>query len=156
MNGHRQRRERNIALVARYQQGALGRELALEFQIAESRVYKILAMCGCPRRKKGCTLGSTAATRPMKRERTTREKVLRLRAAGTKRAEIAHRLNIALTTVDWHVKASKRSYNSERVDLLGERESLPPGVVRHSCPGCGFRAESAQGHVTCQREAAAA
>jgi hypothetical protein len=49
----------------------------------------------------------------------------------------------------------KRAYNkATRVDLLGERESLPPGVVRYSCPICGMRAEAIAGHSQCQEVAA--
>lgn len=50
--------------------------------------------------------------------------------------------------------APQRQYNkATRVDLLGERESLPPGIVRYSCPKCGMRAEAIAGHSQCQEAA---
>ncbi len=84
-----------------------------------------------------------------------RRQALRLHDAGIGCVKGAQLLGIAKTTFRWYVLHRddlEPLPHPYAIDALGERVSLPPGIVLYRCR-CGGRALEPEGHPRC-REAA--
>jgi hypothetical protein len=109
-------------------------------------VYAAAQRLGLPRRKRG---SRSDYRTPAQREATRRAQ---LKSLEVNRERQARKDAETIATLDARPKRNHQGWKnkSEELDAHGERVSLPPGVVRFACEGCGFMAASPLGHPNCQ------